>query len=146
MPIFQVRESVDLYGPRRAVRDFGATLGFSRSDCQELAIVVSELTSNILKYGIRGSIEFGPTHMPTQGAGILVIARDIGPPFFDLQLALRDGYDDRGPIDPGTLLRRGGLGTGLGAVQRLTDGLKVEYGAKDKAIEVVRYISRPRRR
>jgi anti-sigma regulatory factor (Ser/Thr protein kinase) len=75
-----------------------------------------------------------------------VIARDVGPPFHDLELALRDGYNDRGPIDPATLLRRGGLGTGLGAVQRLTDSLDVIYVSGGKAIEVVRYLKRPRRR
>ena len=36
-----------------------------------------------------------------------------------------DGYDDQGPIDPALILRRGGLGTGLGAVARLAD--RVEY-------------------
>ena len=38
-------------------------------------------------------------------------------------MAMTDGYDDRGPIDPALILRRGGLGTGLGAVARLADRL-----------------------
>jgi anti-sigma regulatory factor (Ser/Thr protein kinase) len=146
MQVFEVREAMDLYGPRRAIRDVGAALGFTRSDCQELAIVVSELTSNILKYGIRGSIEFSAIDPLKHGKGIRVTARDVGPPFHDLALALRDGYNDRGPIDPSTLLRRGGLGTGLGAVQRLTDSLDVTYVNGGKAIAVIRYLKRPRRR
>ena len=50
-----------------------------------------------------------------------VLARDVGPPINDLATAMTDGCDDNGPIDPARLLRRGGLGTGLGAVLRLSD-------------------------
>jgi anti-sigma regulatory factor (Ser/Thr protein kinase) len=146
MPKFEVREAIDLYGPRQGAREVGERLGFSRGDCQELAIVVSELTSNILKYGVRGSIEIDALDTAPFGVGIVVVARDQGPPFYDLQLALRDGYDDRGPIDPATLLKRGGLGTGLGAVLRLTDAFELQVLAVGKAIQVVRYRKRPKRR
>ena len=54
-----------------------------------------------------------------------VEAHDVGPPIRDLQLAMIDGNDDQGPIDPALILRRGGLGTGLGAVARLAD--RIEY-------------------
>jgi len=123
-----------------------ATLGFSSVDGHELAIVVSELTSNILKYGIHGSIELDGVDTAGLGRGLLIIARDVGPPFQNLELALRDGFDDRGPIDPGTLLRRGGLGAGLGAVVRMTDTFALETVPEGKAIRVARYIKRPRRR
>ena len=91
---------------RREAREFG--LGARRSE--ELGIVVAELASNIVKHGIRGEI---------------VLARDVGPPIRDLKLAMTDHHDDQGPIDPALLLRRGGLGTGLGAVARFAD--RVEY-------------------
>ncbi len=139
MHSYEVREAIDLYAPRRGVCEFGGRLGFNRGDCQELAIVVSELTSNILKYGVRGSIVVDGMLDARYGAGIVVVARDQGPPFHDLQLALRDGYDDRGPIDPATLLKRGGLGTGLGAVVRLTDAFELQVLPQGKAIQVVRY-------
>ena len=142
---YLVRDAVDLYGPRRAVREFGATLGFSRSECQELAIVVSELTSNILKYGVRGTIELERWSNDDHGPGMLIVARDIGPQFRNLDMALRDGCDDRGPIDPMILLRRGGLGTGLGAVLRLTDSFQVASAQDGKEIRVVRYRRRPRK-
>jgi anti-sigma regulatory factor (Ser/Thr protein kinase) len=141
-----VVHAADLYGPRRVVREVGARLGFGRTDCQELAIVVSELTSNILKYGVRGSIDLAAVEDTAIGAGIAIVARDVGPPFRNVELALKDGYDDCGPIDPGSLLRRGGLGAGLGAVLRLTDSFEVAYEAGAKAIRVVRYLQRPRRR
>ena len=146
MHSYEVRDALDIYRPRQAVRKFGTTLGFSHTDCQELAIVVSELVSNILKYGISGSVRFETATDGDHGTGMLVAARDIGPPFRDLQMALRDGYDDRGPIDPGSLLKRGGLGAGLGAVLRLTDSFTVENLPQGKEIRVIRYRCRPRRR
>ena len=142
-----VRDAVDVYGPRRAVRDVCATLGFSSEHGHELAIVVSELTSNILKYGVRGSIRFEQVDSLEYGPGLLIVARDVGPPFRDLELALRDGYDDRGPIDPGTLLARAGIGAGLGAVVRLTDSFEVvALTPVGKEVRVVRYRKRPKRR
>jgi anti-sigma regulatory factor (Ser/Thr protein kinase) len=146
MPVFEVYETVDLYAPRKGAREFGAKLGFSRGDCQELAIVVSELTSNVLKYGVRGSIAIEATASAEHGPGIIVLATDQGPPFHDLGMALRDGYDDRGPIDPASLLKRGGLGAGLGAVIRLTDSFEVQPLPRGKIIQVVRYRVRPKRR
>jgi serine/threonine-protein kinase RsbT len=146
MPTYEVREAIDLYAPRQGARTVGERLGFGRGDCQELAIVVSELTSNILKYGVRGSIAVDQIDEAPHGVGIVVIARDQGPPFHDLELALRDGYDDRGPIDPATLLKRGGLGTGLGAVLRLTDSFEVRNLPVGKAIQVIRYRKRPKLR
>jgi serine/threonine-protein kinase RsbT len=146
MPTYDVRDAIDLYAPRQGVKDVGARLGFMRGDCQELAIVVSELTSNILKYGVRGSIAIEATESSAQACAIKIVARDEGPPFHSLDLALRDGYDDRGPIDPAMLLKRGGLGTGLGAVIRLTDAFEVRDLPVGKTIHVVRYRTRPRGR
>ena len=73
------------------------------------------------------------------GRGLLIIAHDEGPPFHDLSLALRDGWNDRGPIDPVALFKRGGLGAGLGAIVRLTDSFEVRSRPKGKEIRVVRY-------
>lgn len=146
MATYDVREAIDLYAPRQGVREIGARHGFTRGDCQELAIVVSELTSNILKYGVRGSITIDVTEGGQHGCGIAVVAQDEGPPFHSLELALRDGYDDRGPIDPAKLLTRGGLGTGLGAVVRLTDAFEVRARSTGKSIHVIRYRARPKRR
>ena len=122
----------------------GIELGFRRKDCQELAIVVSELCSNIIKYGIRGSVEIEPVSDAENGLGVSIVASDVGPPFRDFGIALQDGCDDSGPIDPATLLRRGGLGIGLGAVVRLMDSLELRQGQNGKEIRAVRYLKRPR--
>jgi anti-sigma regulatory factor (Ser/Thr protein kinase) len=102
----------------RLARDFG----LASKRAKEVAIVVSELASNIVKHGVEGEIVI-TLHAPR--GEIAVEARDVGPPIRDLEVAMTDHCDDRGPIDPALILRRGGLGTGLGAVARLAD--RVEY-------------------
>ena len=144
MAAIDVREHVDAYAARRGVRALARDIGFSKVGIQELEIVVSELCSNIVKYGVRGSIELGRIRDATLGPGLAIDAHDLGPPFHDLSLALQDGCSDRGPIDPGTLLTRRGLGTGLGAVARLTDSLDVTPEPGGKLIRVRRFLHRPR--
>lgn len=141
---FSIRDSLDLYGARRSLVALGTRLKFSSSSCQELAIVVSELISNILKYGKRGVVSYEPVNDDHHGTGIRVVAHDEGPPFHDLELALRDGFSDRGPIDPVALFNRGGLGLGMGAIVRLTDSFEVRPVPGGKEICVVRYRARPR--
>lgn len=109
-----------------------AFMGFSDLDCGEIAIVISELAVNILKYGIRGQIDLEGIDDPVRGPGLRVTARDEGPPLDDFHTALMDGHKDGGPIDPATLFGRRGIGMGLGAVLRLTDHFEYrgEQGAK----------------
>lgn len=126
------REDAVVIAPqaRRLAVQFG--LGTKRS--AELAIVVSELATNIAKHGIRGEITLIlDDDVPPRGE-LTVIARDIGPPIRDLAVAMTDGCDDRGPIDPSLILHRGGLGTGLGAILRFSD--RFEYQELDQGKEI----------
>jgi serine/threonine-protein kinase RsbT len=111
------------------VRRLGQDFGLDPRRSLQLAIVVSELASNIVKHGVRGEIVLTVEREPPPRGGIRVDARDVGPPIRDLKLAMTDGCDDQGPIDPARLLRRRGLGTGLGAVARFAD--RVEYREHD---------------
>jgi anti-sigma regulatory factor (Ser/Thr protein kinase) len=143
---YKVKDRLDVLAPRQALTTLAAELGFNRRAQAELAIVISELASNIVKYGVRGSLELAPIEDATHGLGVAIVAHDVGPAFHDLGMALQDGCDDHGPIDPKDLLKRDGLGIGLGAVVRLTHGFNVEYQAQGKAIRVVRYLRAPRTR
>lgn len=120
---FPIRGRSDVVVASSQAGKWGREIGLDDRRAMELAIVVSELASNIVKHGIRGEIVL-TSHPGTPGE-ITVEAHDVGPPIRDLQLAMIDGNDDQGPIDPALILRRGGLGTGLGAVARFAD--RIEY-------------------
>ena len=124
--------------PKRA-RARACSSGSAPKRSTEIAIAVSELATNIVKYGIRGEITLILDRRRAPAASIRVVARDVGPPIRNLEVALQDGYDDRGPIDPALVLRRGGLGTGLGAVLRLADLFEYQQGETGKAIIVTFY-------
>lgn len=127
---------------RSATRSLATALGFDRRAAAELTIVASELATNIIKYGIRGQLTISGVHDEERGPGLRIVAEDCGPPLYNLSWALLDGCDDQGPIDPHKLYGRRGLGTGLGAVVRLTDGLEYVEAPPLKRLQVVRYLAR----
>ena len=145
MPKHEVKDFVDVLYVQTLTKRFAATLGFSSRECGELAIVASELSSNILKYGRFGTMEFGRYEDRERGLGMSIVAEDHGPPFQNLEMALLDGWDDKGPLDPRSLWGRHGTGSGLGAVVRLTDEFGCEQNEQGKRIRVIRYLKRPRR-
>jgi anti-sigma regulatory factor (Ser/Thr protein kinase) len=129
--LFAIQGRSDVVVAGSQGRRFAVRHGFDIKRATEIAIVVSELASNIVKHGVKGEIRllWNPEH-----GEISAEAHDVGPPIHDLQLAMTDGYDDRGPIDPALILRRGGLGTGLGAVARLADHVEYRKEAEGKVI------------
>jgi anti-sigma regulatory factor (Ser/Thr protein kinase) len=138
-----VREDLDVFEARRTARRLAVELGFDMQGREELAIAVSELASNIVKYGVAGDILFEKVRAERWGNGLRVTARDVGPPIANLALAVRDGYSDTGPIDPLQLRHRKGFGCGLGAVLRFSDFFEYAPGEGEKRICIVRYARRP---
>jgi len=132
--VFHVGEWSDVAITRHQARRLAREHGVEPRRAGEVAIVVSELASNIVKYGVRGEIALHVAAGSGGGLALTVVARDVGPPIHDLAIAMLDGHDDHGPIDPALLARRGGLGTGLGAVARLADGLEVRQESGGKQI------------
>jgi serine/threonine-protein kinase RsbT len=141
--VFPVRGAGDVVVARSQAQRLARGHGLPPRRSLELAIVVSELASNIVKYGVRGQIclDLAPPAVagggPAEPYELVVTARDVGPPIRDLNLAFTDGCDDRGPIDPAALGRRGGLGSGLGAVARLADRLTFTQDDHGKVITAI---------
>jgi serine/threonine-protein kinase RsbT len=106
---FPIRGSADVYRARRAARELAAGLGFSKSDAEQVALAVSELGTNLVRYARDGVIVLRPVK-GTSRAGLEVESRDAGPGIGALDLALADGYSTGG-----------GLGGGLPATRRLMD-------------------------
>ncbi|MBX3199510.1 MAG: ATP-binding protein [Labilithrix sp.] len=145
-----VAHETAVFAARTILRAFATRVGFDREVIEELAIVVSELASNILKYGRRGHIDLSLTERDEPRAvggrlrGITIVAEDETPPF-DLAGSLRDGYDTHGKLDPARVFGRGGIGAGLGAVRRLSDSVELVPTEGGKRIIVRRFVGRPRR-
>lgn len=140
-----VEHHADVISVQRAAREFARGLGFPVRESIEISIVASELASNIVKYGIRGSVRLDAVSDPEKGAGVRLTAFDRGPAFHDFDMALRDGCDDRGPLDPATMLGRGGIGAGLGAVARLSDEIGWQPARGGKQVWAIRYARRPKK-
>lgn len=119
--VIPIGDRTDVVVASHGAREWAEGCGAGRRRSTEIAIVVSELASNIVRHAVSGelALAFDPA-APPRGE-LVVEARDAGPPIHDLAVALTDGCDDHGPIDPAVLLARGGLGTGLGAVTRFAD-------------------------
>ncbi len=133
-----------IFAVRTQMRSFGTQLGFHREVVEELVVVVSELASNILKYGRRGSIELSSVARDDGARGVVIVAEDETAPF-DLTMSRRDGHDARGPLDPARVFGRGGIGAGLGAVFRLTDAVELVVLDTGKQIVARRFLGPPRR-
>jgi anti-sigma regulatory factor (Ser/Thr protein kinase)/serine/threonine protein phosphatase PrpC len=90
---------------------FADSLGFSPAECEELALVITELATNVLKHATRGSLRLSRIEAPGR-VGIQIESDDTGPGIPDLEQAITDGYSTVGS-----------LGTGLGTVNRFVDEL-----------------------
>ena len=103
-----VVEATQIGDARRAATRVARDAGFSDVRCGEVAIVATELATNLSKYGQDGRLLLQPL---TIGGRTLVevLAIDRGPGTANLPRWLRDGFSSGGTA-----------GTGLGAVRRLS--------------------------
>jgi serine/threonine-protein kinase RsbT len=137
----------DVLHAQHSARDSARELGFPPHEAAELAIVASELATNILKYGVKGRMTFLEVVDPVYGRGIGIAARDHGPPFRSFADALEDGCDDGGPIAIDDRLGRDGLATGLGAVKRFSDRVGCfSLTPDEKEVRAVRFLRKVRRK
>lgn len=131
---FRVVESLDIFDVRRVARSLAADCGFSRIDGEELVIVVSELASNIVKYGKRGTISLSQVVAADGRRGVRVVARDIGE-VIDVLTGRAPRRADTEPL----FIGRGGIGGGLDAIKRLTDSFEYTRDGERNQITVERY-------
>lgn len=98
---------------RRLACDFAIQAGMPESRVGKLAIVVTELATNLLKYAGTGDI-LCQTFDDADGMGIQILSLDKGPGMADVECCLRDGFSTAGS-----------LGHGLGAITRQSDQLRI---------------------
>ena len=99
---------------RRAAAQDASTLGFSAEDSAKVALLATELATNLVKHTQGGevllrSMESAPNEEEDAQRGIELIAMDKGRGISDVEHALQDGFSTAGSP-----------GTGLGALRRLS--------------------------
>jgi len=122
----RIADPVDIRIAEDAARRLSASVGFSAGDCEEVALAVTELASNLIRHAGGGTLSLEPTSREAR-QGIQIESADSGPGFDDFERALTDGF---------STLRS--LGTGLGAVNRLMDELEYSPGGSAGAHIVCR--------
>ena len=104
-----INESSQVAEARRLISAIARSLGFSETEMGKVALIVTELATNLVKHGEREgqliirSLEWGQVN------GIEILSLDKGPGIEKVTEALQNGYSTRGSP-----------GTGIGAIRRLS--------------------------
>ncbi|GAE57169.1 hypothetical protein XPR_3804, partial [Xanthomonas arboricola pv. pruni MAFF 301420] len=118
---FRVDETSQVGQARREAAALAQTLGFDEAAGGRVALVATELATNMVKHGRGGWLQLS-TVAARQGMGVEICAIDGGPGFA-LVDGLRDGYSTAGTP-----------GTGLGAIQRQAQVLDAYSDAKGAVV------------
>jgi anti-sigma regulatory factor (Ser/Thr protein kinase) len=108
-----VTEASQVAEARRRAVALAQGLGFDETTAGRVAIVATELATNLVKYGTAGEILVG-TFEDETGTGIELLALDRGTGLSNVDDALRDGHSTGGSA-----------GTGLGAVRRQSQAFDI---------------------
>jgi anti-sigma regulatory factor (Ser/Thr protein kinase) len=103
----------DLSAARLAARSMSTAIGFDERAVEEIALVVSELATNLVKHAKDGVLRLGRTEEAGR-SGIQINSEDQGPGMPNVEQAIADNFSTAGS-----------LGCGLGAVNRLMDEFDV---------------------
>jgi anti-sigma regulatory factor (Ser/Thr protein kinase) len=115
---YEIAETSQIAHARRLIGELARGLGFNETVAGELAIVVTECGTNLLKHARCGELLVRP--LVDGGAGnalrhgIEVLCIDGGPGIHDLYRCFQDGYTTAGSA-----------GTGMGAIKRLSNELDI---------------------
>lgn len=105
---FHIGESSEIASARRAGNELARTLGFDEVRTGQVAIVITEAGTNIVKHALRGEILLRAVTADDR-RGIEILAIDRGPGMANVPQVMEDGHSTAGSY-----------GVGLGAIGRLT--------------------------
>ena len=108
--LLTVADSSEVGEVRRFALRAAEQLGFNETRAGEVAIVATELATNLMRHA-GGGVIIGRVYQNGGGGTLELLSLDKGPGIRDVSLAMQDGYSTSS----------GGSGTGLGAMSRLSD-------------------------
>lgn len=111
--MIEVRESSQTGEARRKAAELALDLQLGEVRSGAVAVVVTEMATNLVKHAGSGTM-FLQRVQENGSSGLRLMAVDKGPGIADVTRALQDGHSTAGS-----------MGTGLGAVRRLSDQFEV---------------------
>ncbi len=105
-----ITESSQVGDARRRAATLAGALGFSNEKISDISIIATEMASNLIKHATKGYLIVQALRSAGVTVGVEIFSIDKGPGMVDIQRCLEDGYTTAGS-----------LGTGLGAIQRMSD-------------------------
>lgn len=123
--VFELRSLADVLACGHRAAEYAALHGFSQRDVWELGIVVSELATNVIRHGGGGQLTVEYVTGPEPG--LELTANDDGPGIEDVPAVFEDDFSEGRVLSHSVSpAHRKGLGSGLGAVRRMTDHVRIE--------------------
>ena len=116
---------------RRVASRLAVDGGFDDTQAGKVAIVATELATNLLRHGRGGELLLQRLDTPN-GLAVELMAVDRGPGMDDPERCLRDGYSTAGTA-----------GNGLGAVRRLSDEFDLHSQRDGGTVVISRIARRP---
>ncbi|AKJ27405.1 ATP-binding protein [Caldimonas brevitalea] len=107
---FEVHESTQVGAVRRAAVQLAESLGFDEVAAGRVALVATELGTNLVRHAQRGRLLLGTVAGDEGEPSVELLSLDHGPGLGNVSNCLTDGYSTGGTP-----------GTGLGAVRRLSN-------------------------
>ena len=127
----EVSDASQVAEARRRVGKLAVRIGLPQARVDKVAVVVTELATNLLKHGGGGHIHASRCD-DAGGIGLEVLALDRGGGMADPRRCLQDGYSTAGSP-----------GNGLGAIARLTDTLQIYTRSGQGCVLMCRFMTHP---
>ena len=127
--VHRIEDATQIGSARRLAQQIAQAAGFDDTDAGRVALLATELASNVYKHAGRGELHMRP--VPGRGVqGVEIVALDRGPGF-DISICLADGYSTGGT-----------QGIGLGALSRMAQVFDAYADAHGSAVLVRLYPGR----
>src|SRR5579871_673591 len=128
--ILPIEDLTQVAATRRTAVELAQAAGLDESQIGRVALVVTEMSTNLLKHAGGGTIILGSYTVST-GKGIEVIALDKGAGIANVSRALNDGYSTAGTV-----------GGGFGIMQRQSERFEI-FSSPGHGTVVVARIGNP---